>query len=315
MNAKSETAMRGLNEKDTIDWRPGDFTPVGSQPASSSAHIRAELAGATHRGLVRANNEDHYLAVRFGRTLEVVSSNVPEDLVPRCTEELGYGLLVADGVGGAAAGETASRLAISTLVSLVLNTPDWLLRIGDREAETVMERMAQRYRDVDAALAETARHDAGLAGMGTTMTLACSLGSQMILAHLGDSRAYLHRADRLVRLTHDHTVAQGLADAGMIDPQDIARHRLRHVLTQALGTGRLIDPDVQRLTVAGGDQVLLCTDGLTGMVDDAAIEAILRRPGSVGETCHALIDGALQQGGKDNVTVVLARFESVAKAA
>jgi serine/threonine protein phosphatase PrpC len=265
--------------------------------------------------LVRTNNEDHYLAVRFGRTLEVVSSNVPEDLVPRRTEELGYGLLVADGVGGTAAGETASRLAISTLVSLVLNTPDWLLRIGDREAETVMERMAQRYRDVDASLAETARDNAGLAGMSTTMTLACSLGTQMILAHLGDSRAYLYHADRLVRLTRDHTIAQGLAGAGMIDPQDVAHHRLRHILTQALGTGRLIDPDVRRLSVAGGDQVLLCTDGLTEMVDDAAIETILRGRRSVRELCQALIDRALQHGGKDNVTVVLARFESVATAA
>jgi len=81
-----------------------------------------------------------------------------------------------------------------------------------------MERMAQRYRDVDASLAETARDDASLTGMSTTMTLACSLGTQMILAHLGDSRAYLYRADRLVRLTRDHTIAQGLADAGMIDP-------------------------------------------------------------------------------------------------
>jgi len=111
--------------------------------------------------LVRANNEDHYLAVRFGRTLEVVSSKVPEDLVPPRTEERGYGLLVADGVG----------------------PPDWPLRAGDREAETVMERMAQRY--VDASLAETAREDAELAGMGTTMTLVCSLGTQMILAGTG----------------------------------------------------------------------------------------------------------------------------------
>jgi serine/threonine protein phosphatase PrpC len=101
----------------------------------------------------------------------------------------------------------------------------------------------------------------------------------------------------------------------MIEPQDVARHRLRHILTQALGTGWLIDPDVRRLSVAGGDQVLLCTDGLSGMVDDAAIESILRGRGSVREICQALIDRALQHGGKDNVTVVLARFESVAKAA
>jgi serine/threonine protein phosphatase PrpC len=314
MNADEESGTSDFNMPDTIDLGMPDITGVGRLPTSTSAHIRAAVAGQTHQGLVRTNNEDHFLAVRFGRTLEVVSSNLPEEQIRGRTEETGCGMLVADGVGGAASGETASRLAITALVSLVLSTPDWILRVGEREAHHVMERMVQRFRDVDAALEETAYENPSLAGMGTTMTLACTLGTQMVLAHVGDSRAYLHRGNRLVRLTHDHTVAQGLADDGMLDPRDVARHHLRNMLTKTVWSGHLIQPDVQYVAVAGGDQVLLCTDGLTEMVNEAAIEAILCGPGDVAEICQALIDRALHNGGKDNVTVILARFAAATEA-
>jgi protein phosphatase len=178
-----------------------------------------------------------------------------------------------------------------------------------------MNRMAQRYREVDAAIAETARGDPELAGMATTMTLACALGTQVVLAHVGDSRLYLHRNHKLARQTRDHTIAQSLADRGMLCPEDIARHRLRSVLTQCLGSGCLMYPEVRFLTIAPGDQLLLCTDGLTEMVKEPVIEATLCEPRGVAETCHSLIQQALHNGGKDNVTVVLARFEDATKSA
>jgi protein phosphatase len=303
--------MSVSNEKDSVENPPPHGARTEAPPRSASAGMKAELAGLTHPGMVRLDNEDHYLIVRFGRTLEVVGSNVTEDLVPHRVAETGYGMVVADGVSGSAAGETASQLAVSTLVRLVLDTPDWMLQVGDREAQIVMERMAQRYRDVNATLAETARDDPLLRGMGTTMTLACILGTQMVLAHVGDSRAYLHRDRHLFRLSRDHTLAQGLADAGAIGPEEVAGHHLRHILIQALGSGSRIEPQVQQIYLASGDQVLLCTDGLTEMVDEVTIETLLRGPGSVRDVCQALVEHALQRGGKDNVTVVLARFAAV----
>jgi protein phosphatase len=313
MNADDKN--RTGHDHDTVDLHPALLDAAALAPLSTSAQIRAELAGQTHRGLVRPNNEDHFLAVRFGRSFEVVCSNLTADEIPYAVAEQGYGMLVADGMGGSAAGETASKLAITTLLDLVLSTPDWMLRTGDREVRTVMHRMAQRYRDVDAALAETARGDPELEGMGTTMTLACALGTQVVLAHVGDSRVYLLRDGKLTRMTRDHTVAQSLADRGLLCPEDVARHRLRSVLTQCLGSGCLMRPEIRFVTIAPGDQLLLCTDGLTEMVKEAAIESILREPRAVVETCQVLIEQALQNGGKDNVTVVLARFEEATKSA
>src|SRR5262249_30888832 len=149
-------------------------------------------------------------------------------LIPQRFAEVGYGMLVADGMGGHQAGEIASRLAISTFVNLVLHTPDWIMRLGKPEAEQVMERMAKRYQIVDATMREQAKTNPTLAGMGTTMTLACSVGPILVLAHIGDSRVYVCRADQCHQLTRDHTMLQGLIDRGILPPQEASGHYLKH---------------------------------------------------------------------------------------
>jgi protein phosphatase len=278
-------------------------------PQTGSARVQVDLAALSHPGLVRRANEDHYLIMRFGRTLETVQTSLPADQLPARFEEVGYGLLVADGIGGAAAGERASRTAISTLVSLILHTPDWILSDEAAETEQVLQRLAERYRQIDAALREEAGSYPDLAGMGTTMTLACSLGASAVLGHVGDSRAYLLRGGALHQLTRDHTFVQALVDLGQLSAEEAGRHRLRHVLTRALGgRARSFEGDFQRAWLADGDQLLLCTDGLTNMVDDAAIAAVLRGASSSEEACRALVAAALEKGGKDNVTVALARY-------
>jgi protein phosphatase len=160
---------------------------------------------------VRPNNEDHFLISRFGRFLETVQTNLPADTVPPRSEESGYGMVVADGMGGCAAGEEASRRAITSLVNLVLHTPDWILRLDEEPLpKEVLRRAAERYEQVNQTLAEEAQGDPGLSGFGTTMTMAWTLGRQLFVAHLGDSRAYLLRQGRLQQLTRDHTLVQEL---------------------------------------------------------------------------------------------------------
>jgi protein phosphatase len=182
---------------------------------------------------------------------------------------------------------------------------------GAQELGRVKQRMEQRYRQINAVLAERARADPNLAGMGTTMTLACILGNDLLLTHIGDSRAYLLRGSVLHQVTRDHTLAQALAGAGIISQEEVATHQLRHVLTHALGgSGGQIQVDVQDLPLTDQDQILLCTDGLTEMVPDAAVGEVLRSAGSASEACQALVDLALKNGGKDNVTVALARYRS-----
>jgi protein phosphatase len=277
-------------------------------PEPATAAVKVELAAHSHQGLVRPNNEDHYLVVRSQRVLESLLTNLPEGEIPERHAEVAYGLLVADGMGGHAAGEVASRVAIATLVNLVLNTPEWFMRWGAVETDEVMSRMSERFERVDEVLRDKASADPRLHGMGTTMTLAVSLGADLILTHVGDSRAYLLRGGLLHQLTRDHTMTQVLVKLGMVPKNAAMNHGLRHVLMNVLGGRDAAKPDVDYVGLNHGDQLLLCTDGLTDMVDEASIAAILTTAGSASAACQTLVDTALKNGGKDNVTVVLGRY-------
>jgi protein phosphatase len=281
--------------------------PLG--PETGSARVQVDIAAQSHQGLVRSANEDHYLVMRLGRTLETLLTSLPPDRVPVRAEEVRYGLLVADGMGGAAAGEMASRLALSTLVGLILHTPDWILSVDAQDTERVIQRLADHYRRIHTALLNEGLDDPNLAGMGTTMTAVGSLGASAVIGHIGDSRAYLFRGGKLHQLTRDHTWVQTLVDVGQISVEEAARHPLRHVLIRSLG-GREhnFEGDFQRSWLADGDQILLCTDGLTNMVDDDVIATLLGGAATSSAACQALVAAALDRGGKDNVTVALARY-------
>jgi len=298
--------------EDTIDYVP----PHGSTQAAQSRPVaeksRVEVGALSHPGNVRPRNEDIYLAVRVARSLQTLLTNMPAGAIPDRYGVEGYGLLVADGVGGIAGGDVASQSAVAALIRLVIDTPDWIFRIGGTEANEVLERTLRRYRQIDEELRLQGMASPDLLGMGTTMTVAHNVGRSLFLGHIGDSRAYLCRADGLHQITRDHTFAQELADLGTIRPDEVATHQFRNVLTRALGgLGQRVDADVFRLLLNGGDQLLLCTDGLTDMVSDGDIGAILRRAATADEACRELVELALNHGGKDNVTVVLARYSFV----
>jgi PPM family protein phosphatase len=271
--------------------------------------VEVEVGAHSHPGLVRTNNEDCFLVSAVERRFTTLMTNLGPGSVPQEHEDSGYGLLVADGVGGAAAGEVASSTAVSVLIELALGTPDWIMDFAGARGQEVLKRMEERFRRIQDVFVERARAEPGLAGMGTTMTLAGNVGADLIIAHVGDSRAYLFRAGRLRRLTHDQTMAQMLADAGAIRPEEVATHPSRHVLTGAITTDRGESPvELHHLRLTDGDQILLSTDGLTEMVAEDAIAEALGRRGTATETCRSLVDLALEGGGKDNVTVVLARY-------
>ena len=245
----------------------------------------------------------------MGSFLESLETNVPaDDLPPRFVDD-GYAMAVADGMGGQAAGEEASKLAITTLVNLVLATPDWIARADDAWlVEEIKRRAAERFQLVDHVLSEEAESDPRLQGYGTTMTLAGSVGRNLFIANIGDSRVYLFRAGKLHQLTRDHTLAAELYEAGKLTCAEAATHRLRHVLTKHLGADRAGKPDVQDLSLENGDCVLLCSDGLNEMVSDDKIAAVLSGKVDSKTKCEKLIDLALAGGGKDNVTVIVARY-------
>jgi protein phosphatase len=295
-------------DRDTVEI-PGLLHRAGLGRAVASSSVRVDVHGLSHPGRVRPNNEDHFLVARFGRTMETLLTNLPPGEVPDYSSEAVYGLVVADGIGGEAAGEVASRTALRTMIDLVLETPDWILSLDEQVIRDVELRMERRFQQIRDALNELARTEPRLFGMGTTLTVAVSHGAALLVVHVGDSRAYLFRGGELTQLTRDQTLAQELADAGGIRPEEVATHPLRHRLTGAIST-RLGDvrTELSSFTLADGDQLLLCTDGLTDMVPDAAVAEVLRRGGTAAEACGALLERALAQGGKDNVTVVLARY-------
>jgi protein phosphatase len=207
--------------------------------------------------------------------------------------------VVADGMGGARAGEVASRLAVESFAPGIGSAAD---------AEAAL---ATLVRDANARIYERSHRHVEEAGMGTTLTAMYVGADEVSIAHVGDSRAYRMRDGVLERLTEDHSLVDELIREGRLTPEEALEHPQRSVITRALGNE--IDVDVDTRSVAGraGDVYLLCSDGLTTMVEEAALQALLREHPRLRDAGEALITAANEAGGRDNITVVLARVESV----
>lgn len=283
--------------------------PTENKRTTDSSSVDVDLYGMSDMGKVRGNNEDTFLIARFQRSMETLATNLPAENYQAVCTETGFGLLIADGMGGHAAGEVASQTAVRVLLDHVLQTPDWIMRWDDELIEEMFRRTRQRVQSIQQELNQHAQVDATLAGMGTTLTLAWSAGRDLLLAHVGDSRAYLLREGGLRQLTKDQTMAQFLVDVGAISEKEAETHKARHVLTGVLTTGTTSIPlEFHRFRLSDGDQLLLCSDGLTDMVTESSIVNTLNQAGCARDACQTLINQALEAGGRDNVTVAIARY-------
>lgn len=278
------------------------------------ARVVADVSALSHEGHVREQNEDSYAVFRMGRFLERVSSNVSEEALPSHREDSGWLMAVADGLGGHSAGEVASRTALASMLQLITRSPRWALRLDDpstREADIqgLLERTTRYLHGVHDALRARAAADEQLEGMGTTLTVAYSVGNDLFVVHVGDSRAYLLRDGRLRRITRDHTLAQSYADQGLIPQAEVESHELGHVLTRAMGAGDAHpEGEIHHLDVQHGDRLLLCSDGLTRCVPESEIASLLSSLANSDEACRALVERALALGGSDNITAIVARY-------
>ena len=207
--------------------------------------------------------------------------------------------VVADGMGGAQAGEVASRLAVDEF------------RRGLREGDGLESALAQRVREANARIHERSQRRAEQAGMGTTLT-AIHVGPERVsVAHVGDSRAYRLREGQLERLTEDHTLVDELIRQGRLSPEEASEHPQRSVITRALGPEAVVDVDTASVEGQAGDVYLLCSDGLTTMLPEERVAAILKANPRLRDAGEALIAAANEAGGRDNITVVLVRLEEV----
>lgn len=307
-------SMGSIHEMDTAEFRIPVLGESLVSPIPPSSRVQVEFGAVTHRGNVRDQNEDSFIVYRVGRYWEKLATSLPPQELPDRFEEFAYAMAVADGIGGQSGGEVASKLAIRVIVNLVINSHRWALRLDnpetrDEEIAAAKKRVEDYFHRVDAALTEHADRYPRLAGMGTTMTGAYTSSHDLFTIHVGDSRAYLFRGGKLNQLTHDQTLAQQLADTGAISPEEAAHHYLRHTLTSCLGgqNGR-VAVDVRLWHLLEGDRVLLCSDGLTEMVSEAQIAQVLSTTPGSQPACETLLNLALHQGGKDNVTVLLAKY-------
>jgi protein phosphatase len=278
------------SDDDTVEFPAAAVPPDALWPETGSSKVEVDLAAVSDRGLVRENNQDHYLVVRIGRSLETLLTNLLAAQVPAQAEEVAFGLVVADGMGGPAGGEVASQLAITTLVSLALHTPDWVLGIRPKDTMRRMQRMEDRWRRVQEALRQRGDREPALGQMGTTMSAAVSLGTRLVVGHVGDSRVYIFRQGQLHQLTLDHTLVQMMVDQGELTPEKAATHPQRHVLLRSFNAAEdTVQGDFQQALLADGDQLMLCTDGLTDMVDTEVISSVLSGAASADEACQVLL--------------------------
>jgi protein phosphatase len=277
---------------------------LGPRPAVSLVAFGA----LTNVGKVRPNNEDQHVVARMTKCVQVLAGGRPDAGDGRRTGEEGYLLVVADGMGGSAGGEVASARAIEAALNHMLHNARWFLHHGDPEQESRERALFEGLRRLDRELIEEGKNDPALAGMGTTLTAVISVADEVSILHVGDSRAYLLRKGELHQLTHDHTVTQQLVDWGLVRPDEARSHKMRNMLTNVVGGQGGVRGEIQRLRMEDGDRLLLCTDGLSEMVDDARIAELLASHPNPADACRALVAQALEEGGRDNVTVVLAAY-------
>ncbi len=291
--------------------QPRDSAPTGAgvPGLGFDAPVLVDAFGLSDVGHIRPSNEDHFLIARIGRYFETVGTSLPPGELPERADEAGYALVVADGMGGHAAGETASRLAIRELVRLALSLPQWIVRLDPQTTDHAARRSQQRVVGAHEAILAEGRRAPDLEGMGCTVTAVRNLGRDLQITHVGDSRAYLLRDGQLTRLTRDHTYVQMLVDSGRMSREDAETSASRHVLVNAVGgINDTVRVDVDHLPLANGDRVLLCSDGLSDLVDDETIRTLLASAPTAEQACHALVGRALAAGGRDNVTVVVASY-------
>ncbi|MCB0711926.1 MAG: Stp1/IreP family PP2C-type Ser/Thr phosphatase [Ignavibacteriae bacterium] len=249
----------------------------GREHIDRNSRRNLSVASRTHVGLRRQENQDYY----------VVRGNL-----------LGGTLLVvADGMGGHKGGKEASQIAADTFVNVL-----------ERSEEISESALGKGMIAANSAVVERAEEDPLLAGMGTTLVAVFLQGESGQLINLGDSRAYRYRAGRLEQITRDHAVVAEMVARGELTPEEGANHPRRNVLSQAIGMKELPRPDYFPLTCELGDILLLCSDGLSGMVEDQDIEKILGTTWSLEAKGDSLIEAALDGGGRDNVTLILAEI-------
>ncbi|HET8847904.1 MAG TPA: protein phosphatase 2C domain-containing protein [Nitrososphaeraceae archaeon] len=235
------------------------------------------------RGLVRENNEDALYA----------------------NDELGVYIL-ADGMGGHQGGEIASNIAVNTIAKIISRS------VGEPKRKNVEEIVYTALHEANEEIILLRKNDINLMNMATTIIISLFVDDVVNYIHLGDSRTYLYKKDdNLIQLTTDDSLVMEMVKQGIIKKDEIRIHSLRNIVTRYLGEARLSIPEVHKCTIGANDCIILCSDGLTNMLDDKEIRSILRSNISMGPqvVCNLLVESANMKGGEDNISVIIVQYK------
>ena len=266
-----------------------------------------DFFGITHAGLVRKENQDHFLVTTLHKVMRVHVTSLPNpELLEIPSQRIASLGMVCDGVGGHAGGEAASRSAVEAIAGYVTHTMQCFFTGEHGDSEEFLVSLRDAATRSHELIASRAKESGDRKGMATTLTMFIAVWPVLYVLQVGDSRCYLLRGEELKQLTRDQTMAQDLLDSGVLSPEQAARSPYANVLSSSLGGSAWV-PEVSRYELKPGDKMLLCTDGLTKHVSDEQILGRMLGLTSSEQAARALLQDALDGGGSDNITVLVLR--------
>ncbi|HEX3776112.1 MAG TPA: Stp1/IreP family PP2C-type Ser/Thr phosphatase [Polyangiaceae bacterium] len=269
------------------------------QGSDGQGQIKVRVFGRTDVGQIREHNEDNFLVADLTRRTRSLMEGDREQLVG----ERGTLLGVCDGMGGAAAGEVASQLAVDIIYEKLVH--------GDppTDHDDLARRLVHAVEEAGMRIFNEARADRTRRGMGTTSTIAALMDSRLFVAQVGDSRAYVLRGDKFTQVSRDQSLVNQLIEAGQLTEEEAETFEHNNIILQALGTAETVQVDLTFVDLRRGDRLLVCSDGLSGMVRGDEIREVLLGAKDSLEACKELTDRANRAGGHDNITVIVAEFD------
>lgn len=272
--------------------------------------IRVTVFGRTDVGQIREHNEDNFLIADLTeKTRSLLTADDsdpyrrPAAAAPQAIARRGAVYAVCDGMGGAAAGEVASQLAVDIVYERLVGGEPPL------NHDELARRLVHAVEDAGIRIFNEARADRTRRGMGTTATVAALMDERLFVAQVGDSRAYILRGDKLVQVSRDQSLVNQLIEAGQLTEEEAETFEHNNIILQALGTADTVQVDLTYVDLREGDTLLVCSDGLSGMIRGDEIREVMLSVREPADTCKVLTERANLAGGHDNVTVIVARFE------
>lgn len=269
-----------------------------TEPAEPRGQIQLSLFGRTDVGRIREHNEDNFLVADLTTKSRGIRAGERDPVV----QPGGNLFAVCDGMGGAAAGEIASQMAVDLIYERLASAPLPASR------EELARNMVAAIEDAGLKIYHAARSDSSRRGMGTTSTVAVMMDERLYLGQVGDSRGYVLRGDQFTQVTRDQSLVNQLIEAGQLTEEEAETFEHNNIILQALGTSENVSVDVTFVDLRAGDTLLLCSDGLSGMIRDAEMREVLINVQDPIDICRELTERANNAGGHDNITVVVVKF-------